>query len=79
MTFIDLLILCACAWWSSVVNFWESDFSFNHLGPRDQTQVVKSGAEDLYPLSHLAGPKVILSIEFLSICLLQTLEAQPSY
>lgn len=41
--------------WSSEVNFWESVFPFNHLGPKYQTHVVKSGAESLYPLSHLTG------------------------
>lgn len=33
--------------------------SLHHVGPRDETQVVRLGVRCLYSLSHLAGPKYV--------------------
>ena len=33
---------------------------FHHVGPRDQTQVLRLGCKHLYPLSHVAGPLIPL-------------------
>lgn len=33
-------------------NLWVLAFSSGHMGPRDQTQVIRLGGEGLYPLSH---------------------------
>lgn len=30
---------------------------FNHVVPRDQTQVIRLGSKHLYPLSHLISPR----------------------
>lgn len=46
----------ACAWHNTCVkaenNIWELDFTFHHVGPRDQTRVIRLGAKHLSPLSH---------------------------
>lgn len=44
---LHLIYLCICVWLSVVQakdNFWESLFSPQHVGPRDQTQVIRSAA-----------------------------------
>lgn len=38
------------------VNFLELVLSFYHVGPSDQTQMVRLGSEHFYPLSHLIVP-----------------------
>lgn len=40
--------------WQSEANFEGSDLPFHHVGPRDQTQVVRLGGKSLHPLSHLS-------------------------
>lgn len=40
--------------WKSESNLLESDFSFHHVGSRDQTQVDRFGIKCLYLLKHLA-------------------------
>ena len=38
--------------WRSEYSLQESAVSSHHVGPRDQTQVIRLGGEGLYPLSH---------------------------
>lgn len=37
--------------------------SFNHVGPRDQTQGGGLGIQHTYPLSHLISPQVTFDVE----------------
>lgn len=38
------------------VNFLELGLSFYHVGPNDQSQVVRLGSKCFYPLSHFTAP-----------------------
>lgn len=40
----------------------ESVVFFYHVGPGDETQVIRFGMEHLYPLSRFAGPIIIIVI-----------------
>lgn len=45
----------ACAWHNTCVkaenNIWELDFTFHHVGPKDQTRVIRLGCKYACPLS----------------------------
>lgn len=68
--------MCACTMahvWRSEDNLPELVPSSYHVGPGNETQVVRLGTRHLSPLNHLAGPLIrILTLDFLTIwcCLL---------
>lgn len=66
LIFKYLFIYCICVWegcvhsmlymWKKKDNLGESDLSFYHVCPRDQTQVVRLHGRCLFQLSHLTNP-----------------------
>ena len=45
----------------------ESVVFFYHVGPGDETQVIRFGMEHLYPLSRFAGPIIIIVMQLLEM------------
>jgi hypothetical protein len=78
---LHLIYLCICVWLSVVQakdNFWESLFSPQHVGPRDQTQVISFRVKCLYLLSHLSSLHLFLSTCKYSIVLIRSSTELPS-
>lgn len=48
--------------WKSEDNLWEWILSFDHVSPRDPTQVVRFGGEHLLPLFLPLSPSSVVSM-----------------
>lgn len=67
----SLPLSCVGAWGLQRTPF-ESQFSFHHVDPRDQTQAIKLGGKHLYLLSRLVAqlPELLRTIGSISIVIL---------
>lgn len=48
----------------------KSVLSFHHVGPGDETQVIRFGIKHLYPLSHPADPIIVIVIVIILVIII---------